>query len=255
MTKLSTLSATLLSACLGFCALTAQAAPADSLIASLPACDATFFKAVAQNKAIPEAMKLHEGDRAYFKITHHPLDVIHFEKPLKDEGLTVTGVLFNDEIKRYFGLPDMHSHFWGVLVKEDFEKTLLKLRKDWADLDVNHSTASMKPVRRQNGHPAWEQFNMPEDRQMPDFGVTEKTFGVMRYGDETAIVCMMHSAGGPDEAILKDTRPDLLFGTPKVTITEPADDQNRPHVTAEGVNVKTGQMNKPEEKAEKPAAK
>ncbi len=239
----------------GLTALSAPAFAADEgdLVEALPVCNASFFKAVAQNKQIPEALKVRDGDMAYFKIKNHPLDVIKFDRPIKQHGLTITGAIFNDEIVRYFGMPDMHSHFWGLTVKENFETTLTKLKKDWADLDMNHHRANLQIMSRKNGDAEWKPFNRPEERAVPEFGVSEKFFGVTPYGDETVIFCTMQSAGGPENAILKDTRPDLLHGEQHVSVTVPLDDRNRPHVDVDGKNIETGEVNAPEE--EKAAAK
>ena len=40
----------------------------------------------------------------------------------------MTGYVFNDEIIRYVGVPDMHTHFWGLIVKEDWKSVVDKLK-------------------------------------------------------------------------------------------------------------------------------
>ena len=103
----------------GIAAGAAQAADSQ-ILNSLLACNASYFKAIAKDKNIPETLKIRSGDMAFLKVEKQPLDIVMFPKPFKDSGLTVTGYVFNDEIIRYPGVPDMHTHFWGLIVKEDW---------------------------------------------------------------------------------------------------------------------------------------
>ena len=246
MTKLTTLlGATTLA--LSLLTSPAHAAEQPNIVQALMKCDATYFQALAQEKRIPEALKVQNKDQAYFKIAHHPLDVIKFDKPLSIDGLTVTGAVFNDSVLRYFGMPEMHSYFWGLLVKDDFETTLTKLKQNWDVLDINHQRAALPLVNRKVGAPVWESFKRPADRRVPDMGVAEKGFNVMPYGKEMMLFCALQSAGAPDEGILSTTRPDLLFGDKEITIVEPLDDHNRPHVDTDGKNLRTGKANVPDD--------
>ena len=117
---------TLFAALAAAAVLAMPAAHADetSVVKAIQACNADFFKAVAADKNIPESLKVRDGDMAYLKIEKVPLDVVLFEKPFKEDGLTVTGYIFNDEVIRYLGTPDMHTHFWGLLVKEDWKSVV-----------------------------------------------------------------------------------------------------------------------------------
>ena len=66
----------------------AQAADSQ-LLTALSTCRATYFDAIAKDKNIPESLKIRDGSRAYLKVEKQPLDVVMFEKPFKDSGLTV----------------------------------------------------------------------------------------------------------------------------------------------------------------------
>lgn len=207
-------------------AMQVQAADAG-LIQALTRCDAGFFTALAQDKNIPENLKIRDGKMAYFKITQQPLEEIRF-KGFKDHGLEVIGFVANDEIIRYFGVPDMHNHFWGLLVKNDWEKTLTKLDMDWDMVDMNHKQAHMPLQIRANGSSTWKKYTRPTDRKMPDFGFVERGFHVAPYKGDTLLFCSMQSAGAPDGAILADTRPDLMYGDNEAPVTTPSNDANRP---------------------------
>lgn len=128
----------------------AQAADSQ-LLTALSTCRATYFDAIAKDKNIPESLKIRDGSRAYLKVGKQPLDVVMFEKPFKDSGLTVTGYVFNDEIIRYVGVPDMHTHFWGLIVKEDWKSVVDKLKGiDWEAVDSRHMSAHANRMLRKN---------------------------------------------------------------------------------------------------------
>ena len=128
----------------------AQAADSQ-LLTALSTCRATYFDAIAKDKNIPESLKIRDGSRAYLKVEKQPLDVVMFEKPFKDSGLTVTGYVFNDEIIRYVGVPDMHTHFWGLIVKEDWKSVVDKLKGiDWEAVDSRHMSAHANRMLRKN---------------------------------------------------------------------------------------------------------
>ena len=202
--------------------LPSAASAADSqLLTALSTCRAPFFEAVAKDKNIPEALKIRDGSRAYLKVEKQPLDVVMFEKPFKDTGLTVTGYVFNDEIIRYLGVPDMHTHFWGLIVKEDYKKVVDSLKGiDWEAVDSRHMSAHANRVLRKNDEAEWKAYTRPQNYEYPELGATERAFHVQPYENQTMIFCGMLSAGAPEEAIIADTRPDLLYGEQKVPIRE-----------------------------------
>lgn len=200
----------------------ASAQAADShLLTALSACHNGYFKAVAQDKNIPETLKVREGEFAYLKVEKQPLDVVMFEKPFKDSGLTVTGYVFNDEIIRYVGVPDMHTHFWGLIVKEDWKKAVDKLAGiDWEAVDSRHMSAHANRMIRGNDEKEWKAYTRPANYQYPEMGKTERAFHVQPWNGQTMIFCSMMSAGAPEEAIMADVRPDLLYGEQKVPVRE-----------------------------------
>ncbi len=197
----------------------AQAGEAG-VVKAIQACSADFFKAVAAEKRIPEALKVRDGDFAYLKVGKQPLDVVLFEKPFKSDGLTVTGYIVNDEIIRYFGVPDMHTHFWGLLVREDWKKAVDAMPLNWDAVDSNHRSAHANRVVRMNGDKDWRPWVRDPNYKMPDMGQIERAFHVAPYEKQTMIFCSMQSAGAPTEEILREVRPDLLFGDKEVSIRE-----------------------------------
>lgn len=208
---------------LAFAALAIVAgAPAaeTSLVQTLPACSADFFKAVAKDKNIPEALKIREGEMAYLKVNKQPLDIVTLKKPFKDGGLTVTGYVFNDEIIRYPGVPDMHTHFWGLIVKEDWKKAVDAFNLDWEAVDSRHMSAHANRMTATNAERLWQPYKRPDNYEYPEMGVTERAFHIQPWNGQTMIFCGMQSAGAPEEAIIAGVRPDLLQGESKVPIRE-----------------------------------
>ncbi len=208
-------------------AVSIQAHAADQTpVKALLTCSADFFKAVAADKNIPEKYKIHDGDLAYLKVTKQPLDAVLFEKSFKEDGLTVAGYIFNDEIVRYFGMPDMHTHFWGLIVKEPWKEVVDSFKLDWEAVDINHRSAHANRMSRMNEEQEpgsqWKPFSRGSDYQYPEFGRIERAFHVAPYNGQTMIFCSMQSAGAPDEAILREVRPDLLYGEKKVPVREEA---------------------------------
>ncbi len=206
---------TFLAAAAALCAAAALPAQAagETALSALPACSASFFKAVAQDKNIPEKYKIHEGDMAYLKVEKLPLEVVQFDKPFEENGLTVTGYIFNDEIIRYFGVPDMHTHFWGFLIKEPWKKVVDAFNLDWEAVDMNHMSAHANRMMRMNGQKeGWKPYHRDPSYTMPEFGQMERAFHVAPYNDQTMVFCSMQSAGAPEEAIIREVRPDLLYG-------------------------------------------
>lgn len=201
---------------------TAGAAEDSKLLQSLTACNADFFRAVAKDQNIPETLKVHEGDMAYLKVEKQPLDQVSLVDAFKDSGLTVTGYVFNDEIIRYPGVPDMHTHFWGLIVKEDWKKAVDAFRLDWEAVDGRHNSAHANRQLRMNGENEWKAYKRPENYEYPELGATERAFHVMKnaQGSGAMIFCSMLSAGAPDEAVMRETRPDLLMGESNVAVTE-----------------------------------
>lgn len=213
----------LVAAAAAFCAAGAAHAADSSVVKALQTCSADFYRAVAANKNIPEQFKIHEGDMAYLKVEKQPLDEVLFPKPFKDAGLTVAGYIVNDEIVRYFGMPDMHTHFWGLLVKDDWKSVVDSIKLDWEAVDMNHKSAHANRVVRSNDEPgtAWKAYTRPQNYEYPEFGQTERAFHVAPYRDGmTMIFCSMQSAGAPEEKIMRMTRPDLLRGEKAVPIRE-----------------------------------
>lgn len=219
MTKhiLSTTAAALL---LAGTVLTAQAAPTEGVVGAIQACNADFFKAVAADRNIPDEYKIKDGDRAYLRVEKLPLDIIQFEKPFKEGGLTVSGYVFNDEIIRYFGVPDMHTHFWGLIVKEDWKKVVDTLKLDWEAVDNTHNSAHANRMVRFNGQKEWQKYTRDPKYTMPEFGQIERAFHVQPYAGSTMIFCSMQSAGAPEKEILEEVRPDLLFTGKELTVRE-----------------------------------
>lgn len=198
----------------------AQAADSQ-LLTALSTCRATYFDAIAKDKNIPESLKIRDGSRAYLKVEKQPLDVVMFEKPFKDSGLTVTGYVFNDEIIRYVGVPDMHTHFWGLIVKEDWKSVVDKLKGiDWEAVDSRHMSAHANRMLRKNDEKEWKAYTHPQNYEYPDLSASERAFHVQPYENQTMVFCGMLSAGAPEEAIIADVRPDLLYGEQKVPIRE-----------------------------------
>ncbi len=213
----------LLAATAALCAAVAVPAHAadTTVVKALQACSADFFKAVAQDKHFPEKYKVHDGDMAYMKIEKQPLDVVLFEKPYEVDDLTVAGYIVNDEIVRYFGMPDMHTHFWGLLIKEDWKTVVDAIKLDWEAVDMNHKSAHANRVVRMNEPGStWKSYTRPSNYEYPEFGQTERAFHVAPYREMTMIFCSMQTAGAPDEVVLRDARPDLLFGEKEVPIRE-----------------------------------
>lgn len=210
-------------------AMPAAHAAETSVVKAIQACNADFFKAVAADKNIPESLKVRDGDMAYLKIDKVPLDVVLFEKPYKQDGLTVTGYIFNDEVIRYLGTPDMHTHFWGLLVKEDWKSVVDKIQVDWEAVDTNHKSAHGNRMQRSNHDKEWKPYQREQNYTMPELGMIERVFHVAPYEDKTMIFCSMQSAGAPSEAILKETRPDLLFGEKEVPVRQEAIQSSNPH--------------------------
>ena len=232
----------LLAAAAAICAAALSPAHAadTSVVKALQTCSADFFKAVAQDKKFPEKYKVHDGDMAYMKIEKQPLDVVLFEKPYEvDDDLTVAGYIVNDEIVRYFGMPDMHTHFWGLLIKEDWKTVVDAIKLDWEAVDTNHKSAhANRMVRMNEPGSTWKAYTRPSNYEYPEFGQTERAFHVAPYQNMTMIFCSMQTAGAPDEVVLRDARPDLLFGEKEVPIREEA---------TEGLD-KSGNPTKTEEK-------
>ena len=199
-------------------ALPAQAA--DGVVGAIQTCSADFFKAVAADKNIPENMKIRDGERAYLKVEKLPLDIIQFEKPFKEGGLTVSGYVFNDEVIRYFGVPDMHTHFWGLIVKEDWKKVVDTLKLDWEAVDTTHNSAHANRQVRFNGTKEWKPYARDPKYTMPKFGQIERAFHVQPYAGSTMIFCSMQSAGAPEKDILEEVRPDLLYVGNELTVRE-----------------------------------
>ncbi len=215
----------LLAAAAALCAAALSPAHAAdaSVVKALQACSADFFKAIAQDKQFPEKYKVHDGDMAYMKIEKQPLDVVLFEKPYKVDDLTVAGYIVNDEIVRYFGMPDMHTHFWGLLIKEDWKKVVDSIKLDWEAVDTNHKSAHANRVVRMNEPGStWKAYTRPSNYEYPEFGQTERAFHVAPYQNMTMIFCSMQTAGAPEEVVLRDARPDLLYGEKEVPIREEA---------------------------------
>ena len=203
----------------------AAAAPAvqaadSQILAKLPACNADFFRAIAKDKNIPETLKVREGDMAYFKVEKQPLDMVSFPEIFKDTGLTVTGYVFNDEIIRYPGVPDMHTHFWGLIVKEDWKKAVDAFRLDWEAVDSRHRSAHANRMIRMTGENEWKAYKRPDNYEYPEMGATERAFHIQPYNGQTMIFCSMLSAGAPEEAVMREVRPDLLVGEQKVPVSE-----------------------------------
>ena len=123
---------------LGLAAAAASATAAPSLVEALSACDTTFYEALAKDKKIPEALKVRKDNLAFLKLKGEELQEIPFKKTFRDNGLTITGFIVSDAIERFFGVPDMHNHFWGFTVKEDWMGVVEKLRLDWEAIDTNH---------------------------------------------------------------------------------------------------------------------
>lgn len=190
-------------------ALSASAAP--TLVEALTTCDTAFYQALAADKKIPEALKVRKDNLAFLKLNGESLQEIPFKKSFKENGLTITGFIVNDSIERFFGAPDMHNHFWGFTVKEDWMKVVEKLRLDWEAIDSNHKAAHFGTKSRENGDTEWKVYVRPQNREMPDFGRAERAFHVSPYKDGAMIFCSLQSAGAPDEGILSTTRPDLLW--------------------------------------------
>ncbi|MDO5531573.1 hypothetical protein [Sutterella sp.] len=194
---------------------------ADSkLLNTLLACNADYFKAIAADKNIPETLKIRDGDRAYLKVEKQPLDIVNFPKSFKDSGLTVTGYVFNDEIIRYPGVPDMHTHFWGLIVKEDWKTAIDAFRVDWEQVDTRHMSAHANRMSRANDEKVWKAYKRPDKYEYPELGVSERAFHVQPWNGQTMIFCSMQTAGAPEGAILQEVRPDLLFGEQQVPIRE-----------------------------------
>ena len=185
---------------LGLAAAAASATAAPSLV-----------EALAKDKKIPEALKVRKDNLAFLKLKGEQLEEIPFKKTFRDNGLTITGFIVSDAIERFFGVPDMHNHFWGFTVKEDWMGVVEKLRLDWEAIDTNHKAAHFGMKARENGGSEWKAYVRPQDRDMPEFGCAEKAFHVSPYKDGAMIFCSLQSAGAPDEAILASTRPDLLW--------------------------------------------
>lgn len=199
---------------------TAGAAEDSKLLQSLTACNADFFRAVAKDRNIPETLKVREGDMAYLKVEKQPLDQVSLPDAFRDSGLTVTGYIFNDEIIRYPGVPDMHTHFWGLIVKEDWKKAVDAFRLDWEAVDGSHSSAHANRQLHMNNEPGWKDYKRPENYEYPELGATERAFHVKSFQGRTMVFCSMLSAGAPDEAVMRETRPDLLMGENQVAVTE-----------------------------------
>ncbi len=161
---------------------------------------------------------------AYFKVEKQPLEVVKFDKPFKEDGLAIACYILNDEIIRYFGVPDMHSHFWGLLVMDDWKAVVDSIKLDWEAVDVNHRSAHALRQTRMNDDPGstWKAYVRPSNYEFPEFGRIERAFHVALFNDMTIIFCSMHSAGAPEEAILREVHPDLLFGEKQVPIREEA---------------------------------
>lgn len=190
----------LLAAAAALCAAALSPAHAAdaSVVKALQACSADFFKAIAQDKQFPEKYKVHDGDMAYMKIEKQPLDVVLFEKPYKVDDLTVAGYIVNDEIVRYFGMPDMHTHFWGLLIKEDWKKVVDSIKLDWEAVDTNHKSAHANRVVRMNEPGStWKAYTRPSNYEYPEFGQTERAFHVAPYQNMTMIFCSMQTAARP----------------------------------------------------------
>lgn len=186
-------------------------AASDTLVESLAKCDQTFYVTMGIDRQIAEDMKVRQDKLAFFKTNGTRLTEVAFAKPIKDSGITLTGYIVNDSIQRYFGVPDMHAHFWGFTVKEDWMTVVERLKLDWQSVDANHKTAHTKNYLRENGQDQWVRYVRPQERDMPEFGKVEKTFNVAPYKNGSMIFCSMQSAGAPDEAILLDVRPDLIW--------------------------------------------
>lgn len=196
---------------LGLAAAAASATAAPTLVEALSACDTSFYEALAKDKKIPEALKVRKDNLAFLKLKGEQLEEIPFKKTFRDNGLTITGFIVSDAIERFFGVPDMHNHFWGFTVKEDWMGVVEKLRLDWEAIDTNHKAAHFGMKARENGGSEWKVYVRPQNREMPEFGRAEKAFHVSPYKDGAMIFCSLQSAGAPDEAILASTRPDLLW--------------------------------------------
>lgn len=198
-------------AALGIAAGAAQAADSQ-ILNSLLACNASYFKAIAKDKNIPETLKIRSGDMAFLKVEKQPLDIVMFPKPFKDSGLTVTGYVFNDEIIRYPGVPDMHTHFWGLIVKEDWKKAIDAFKVDWEAVDTRHMSAHANRMVRSNNEPVWKPYKRPDNYEYPEMDMTERAFHIQPYNGQTMIFCAMQTAGAPEAAIIQEVRPDLLQG-------------------------------------------
>ena len=171
-------------AALGIAAGAAQAADSQ-ILNSLLACNASYFKAIAKDKNIPETLKIRSGDMAFLKVEKQPLDIVMFPKPFKDSGLTVTGYVFNDEIIRYPGVPDMHTHFWGLIVKEDWKKAIDAFKVDWEAVDTRHMSAHANRMVRSNNEPVWKPYKRPDNYEYPEMDMTERAFHIQPYNGQT----------------------------------------------------------------------
>lgn len=214
----------LMSTCVGLMGLSQASwagddAPTD-IISGLVSCNNSYFKAIKAESRIPSSLKVEDGDMAYLKIDKQPLDEVRFEKPFVVNGLTVTGYIFNDEIVRYVGLPDMHTHFWGLLVKNDWRKVVDTLKLNWEAVDSAHMSAHADRVARSNMESTWRPYQRTGDYKFPPLGLNERAVHVQPYKGQTMIFCALQTAGGPSEKILKETRPDLLKLGNKPSIRE-----------------------------------
>lgn len=208
---------------LGLAAAAASASAAPTLVEALTACDTTFYQALAADKKIPEALKIRKDNLAFLKLKGvEDMEEIPFKKSFRENGLTITGFIVSDTIERFFGVPDMHNHFWGFTVKEDWMGVVEKLRLDWEAIDTNHKGAHFGTKVRENGGTEWKVFVRPQNREMPDFGKAERAFHVSPYKDGAMIFCSLQSAGAPDEGILASTRPDLLWAADAAEAAEKA---------------------------------
>lgn len=216
---------------LGIAAGAAQAADSQ-ILNSLLACNASYFKAIAKDKNIPETLKIRSGDMAFLKVEKQPLDIVMFPKPFKDSGLTVTGYVFNDEIIRYPGVPDMHTHFWGLIVKEDWKKAIDAFKVDWEAVDTRHMSAHANRMVRSNNEPVWKPYKRPDNYEYPEMDMTERAFHIQPYNGQTMIFCAMQTAGAPEAAIIQEVRPDLLQGENKVPIREEEIQKDQPKADA-----------------------
>lgn len=175
---------------------------ADTVVNSLAACDAAFFKQMKGNKQIDTLIRLANAQPIKEK-GNVTLDA----KGYRDGDLTL-----NRYISRYSNIDKNHPgageyYFWGFETDEAFDVVVKKVGKQIALLN-NNGPYIHGPMIKDSNHSNWAINKQPNAGSTPGKQTAEKLFFIEKNRDGTAsLLCTLQ--GVFSESDLKAVRPDL----------------------------------------------